>query len=113
MVADGHHVPEAAVEVEVVPVRLARAGVAEIGIERMSVVGLLSGAVSPLDGAQLPGHARTRGEWPAHRRPVGRARAVADRLCWRIWSEPVKGAAGRVGEHRYSADRGGSQLRAP
>src|SRR5690349_20535812 len=51
--ACGHHVPESAVEVDVVAAGLTRRGVADVGVERMAAVGGLQGAVRPADRAEL------------------------------------------------------------
>jgi hypothetical protein len=52
---DGHFVPQAAVEVEVVAEGLAGGGVAGVGVQRVPVVGDLGAAVGSLIVPSLPG----------------------------------------------------------
>src|SRR5215470_9019117 len=72
----GHLVPEPAVEVEVVAEGLAGDGVADIGVQRVPVVGGLGGAVGPLDRAERADDARACRGGPGRRRPVARADPV-------------------------------------
>lgn len=65
-----HLVPQAAVDVQVVAVRLPWRRVTDIGVQRMPVVGLLHRAVSPMDRAERAVHARGRRQRSRDRRPV-------------------------------------------
>src|SRR5215469_6408149 len=66
-------IPEAAVEVELVAVRLARAVVADIGVQGVAVVGRLHRVTAPGDRAQ-PARVAWAGSGHADdRRPVGGA----------------------------------------
>src|SRR6266480_4309049 len=69
--------PQTAVEVEVVAVGLAGAAVADIGVERMAVVGHLRGAVGPPDGAEPARDTRPSPGVSGNRRPVRGARPGA------------------------------------
>ena len=70
-------VPVAAVEVELVAVGLAQGAVAEVGVQRVAVVGRLLGAARPLDRAEPSGDPGT-GRGPAGDRwPVGGTRPGA------------------------------------
>ncbi len=75
----GDLVPVAAVEVELVAAGLARAVVADVGVEGMPVVGRLDGAVGPPERAEPAGHARPGFRGTEDRRPVRGARAGAPR----------------------------------
>src|SRR5689334_22065761 len=66
----GDFVPQAAVEVEVVAMRLARDAVADVGVEGMSVVGRLGRAVGALDRAERAAYPGGGGHRACHRRPV-------------------------------------------
>jgi 3-(3-hydroxy-phenyl)propionate hydroxylase len=101
--------PQAAVEVEVVALGLARSGVADVGVQRVPVVGRLQPAVRPLDGAQLACHARAGLGITGHRWPVQGTRARAPGGRRGVGSEPVQRPAGGVREHGDIADRGGFQ----
>jgi putative ABC transport system permease protein len=102
-------VPQAAVEVELVAAGLARAAVADIGIQRMAVVGGLQPAVRSPDHAELAGHARAGLDIAADRRPVHRAFSGAPGGGRGVRDKPVQGQSPRVGQNGDAADRGGLQ----
>src|SRR5262249_58784470 len=85
-----HVVPEAATEVEVVAVVLAGGAVADVGVQRVPVVGRLQRAVGAPDRPDLAGDARACGDRALDRRPVAAAGAVAPRGRGGIGREQVQ-----------------------
>ena len=67
---DGDLVPQPAVEVDVVAVRLPGTAVGDVRVQRVAVVGDLARAVGALDRAELPGYAGSLGGGPDDRGPV-------------------------------------------
>src|SRR5690348_1652168 len=67
---DAHLVPQAAVEVEVVAPGLVGSAVADVGVQRMPVVGELTGAAGPGDRADPARQARAGCGGAGHRGPV-------------------------------------------
>src|SRR6266567_508288 len=102
-------VPVAAVEVELVAVGLARGAVADVGVQRMAVVGCLRGAAGPLDRAEPAGDARPGLRGAGDGRPVGGTRPGALGGRRAVGGEPVQGETLGVGEDGHTADRGGLQ----
>src|ERR1700722_15507316 len=102
-------VPQAAVEVEVVALGLAGGAVADVGVQRVPVVGELAGAAGPGDRADPARQARAGRGGAGYRGPVRGAAAVALRRGRGIRGERVEGEALGVGQYRRSADRGGLQ----
>src|SRR5580692_6170531 len=86
----GHVAPEAAVEVEVVAVSLAGGGVADVGVERVAVVGELAGAAGAGDGGDRAGQAAAGRGGPDDGGPVRGAAAVALRAGRGVGGEGVE-----------------------
>src|ERR1700730_7522292 len=84
-------VPQAAVEVEIVAPGLAGGAVADIGVQRVPVVGELAGAAGPGDRADPARQARAGRGGAGQGRPVRGAAAVAFRHGWGVRGEPVEG----------------------
>src|SRR5437773_11635964 len=76
---DGYFMPLSAVQVEVVASGLAGGRVADVGVQRVPVVGELGGAVGSLDRADPARQARAGRGGAGHRRPVLGTAAVAFR----------------------------------
>src|ERR1700733_5395874 len=74
---DGHFVPQAAVEVEVVAPGLAGGAVADVGVQRVPVVGELAGAASAGDRGDLARQALPGRGGAGDRGPVRGAAPVA------------------------------------
>src|SRR5207249_7964281 len=106
---DHHDVPDSAVQVDVVPAVLAGRVVADVRVQRVTVVGGLRGAVGPGDRADLPGDPGPGRHVPRYRRPVGGAVAVADGLVHAVRGERVEGQALGVGEQVLAGDLPGIQ----
>ena len=84
-------IPESAVEVEVVAAGLAGRGVADVGVQRVPVVGELHGAAGPADGADPAGQVRGGRRGAGYRRPVKR-RSCRNTSRW----PPGQGRTGRA-----------------
>src|SRR5260370_34461422 len=72
--------PQPAVQVELVAVGLPWSTVADVGVQRMPVVGGLNQAIRARDRRELAGETRARGRRSLDRRPVRGARPGAGRL---------------------------------
>ena len=102
-------VPEAAVEIDVVAARLARAVVADVGVQRVAVVGRLHAAAGPGDGAEPARDAGPGLGSTGDRRPVGGTRPRALGGSRGVGDEIVQRQAVGVGEHGDPADGRGLQ----
>jgi PAS domain S-box-containing protein len=104
LASGGDLVPEAAVQVQLVAAGLAGRRVANVGVQRVAIVGGLGRAVGPLDRAELAGYPWGGRDRALDRRPVGRTRSVAHRLGGGIRREPVQREALGVGQHAHPSD---------
>ena len=101
----------AAGEVDVVAVGLVGGGIADVGVQRVAVIGDLRRPVRTSDRPEPAGYAGA-GDWaPGQRWPVDGAGPVTGGPGGRVRREPVQGVALGVGEDRHTVDPGGFQQR--
>src|SRR5580700_168902 len=94
---DTHLLPKAAVQVEVVALGLAGGGVADVGVQRVPVVGELAGPAGPGDRADPAGQTGAGRGSAGDRWPVRGAAAVAFRRGRGVRGKRVEGEALGVG----------------